>query len=138
MKQIIKVFIKLCLCIVAFFSVFSLRGQQFSWVKGGGTGQDLTTAYASEAVYSMCTDPNGNIYALSIVGNTSISADTFWRPSGAFGANNNIFVTSYSCNGQMRWAKLVASSGAACNAMAIKADKCIGTFHATAIINNTD
>lgn len=55
----------------------------------------------------MCTDRNGNIYSLSIMGGTSIVADTFYRPA-AFGSYQNLFLTSHTCNGQMRFAKLVS------------------------------
>jgi len=90
-------------------NVFTIQGQQFKWVTGGGTTEDLTSTDYSESVQFICTDPNGNIYALSIVGNNPIYADTFYR-SGAYGADNNILITSYTCNGQMRWAKLIASA----------------------------
>ncbi|PQJ09762.1 hypothetical protein CJD36_017700 [Flavipsychrobacter stenotrophus] len=93
------------------FSCFSSsHAQQFQWVKGGGTNQ--TSSYLNnnpEGVYYMCTDSNSNVYTLSIVGNTAIHADTFYR-SGAYGVDLNLLVSSYDCSGQMRWAKLIGSS----------------------------
>lgn len=57
----------------------------------------------------MCTDNNGNVYSLSVVGNNPIIADTFYRPS-AYGSPQNFLFTSHNCNGQMRFAKLVSSN----------------------------
>ena len=110
------------------FSTFLLHNpclaQQFKWVTGGGTTEDLST-YGSrewEQTKFICTDPNGNIYALSIVGNNSIYADTFYRATGAYGASNNLLITSYTCNGVMRWAKLLGSSSASSFPFGISAD----------------
>ena len=83
---------------------------QFQWVKGGGTNQSSTyLTNRPEGTYYTCTDVNNNLYALSIVGNTAIHADTFYR-SGAYGVDLNLLVSSYDCSGQMRWAKLIGSS----------------------------
>jgi len=122
MKQIV---IKLSLC---FFAIIlpaaSIQAQQFKWVTGGGTTYDFSSlpSQQSEQTYYMCTDPNGNIYALSQVGNNPIYADTFYRASGAYGADQNVLLTSYTCNGVMRWAKLIASSSGICVATGIVAD----------------
>ncbi len=85
--------------------------QDFQWVKGGG-GSDAVSVGSSEkneGSYFMSVDQNRNIYSLNIVGNSAMTADTF-HASSALGAPNNILITSYSCTGQMRWAKLIASS----------------------------
>ena len=88
----------------------SSHAQQFQWVKGGGTNQSSTyLTNRPEGTYYTCTDVNNNLYALSIVGNTAIHADTFYR-SGAYGVDLNLLVSSYDCSGQMRWAKLIGSS----------------------------
>ena len=97
---------------IAFFLCFtSLYAQQFQWVKGGGTIYDFSSAPGSESeqVKFMCTDANGNVYAISQIGNDPIVADTFH--ASPYGADQNILLTSYNCAGQMRWAKLIASSG---------------------------
>ncbi|RKR80713.1 putative secreted protein (Por secretion system target) [Mucilaginibacter gracilis] len=100
----------LSLCFTILFLQVSLNAQTYKWVKGGGTSQDLSSAYSDEEMDHMCTDANGNVYGIGIVGNNAIIADTFHRPSGAYGAPNNIFVVSYNCSGQMRWAKLIGST----------------------------
>jgi len=96
--------------------------QQFQWVTGGGTTADLSSFGSSdwEQVKFMCTDPNGNAYVLSTVGYTIVTADTFSGTTS--GAENNLLITSYNCNGHMRWAKLISSSTNVCDAFGITAD----------------
>lgn len=105
------------------FILFSnfLFGQQYEWIKTGGTTQDLSSVGQNEASYFSTTDQNGNVYSLNIVGNNPITADTFYR-SAAYSANNNILLTSYDCSGTMRWAKLIASSSSDVTPMGLKAD----------------
>lgn len=83
--------------------------QQFKWVKGGGTTDAIPSGRDDESVYYMCTDPNGNVYSLSVVGADPIKADTFSH--SACGYHTNILLTSYRCDGTMRWAKLINGSG---------------------------
>ncbi len=111
MKHLIKE-LAICLIVLFLYSIGS-HAQQFKWVKGGGTDQDLSSLGGASAEQSeyMCTDLNGNIYTLNQIGTNAIIADTFHRTTGAYGASHNIFVTSYTSNGLMRWAKLIASSG---------------------------
>ena len=96
---------KVAICFILFFlSTYFMQAQQFKWARGGGasTTGDQSVAY-------MCTDPNGNVYALSIVGGDApIVADTF-HSSFYYGTNPIILITSYNCNGQMRWAKPIGS-----------------------------
>jgi len=110
-------------CILFFLNTAFANAQQFKWVQGGGSTEDFTsgTEFDQEQTKFMCTDANGNIYALSQVGNYTIIADTFHR-STAYGADENIMLTSYNCNGQLRWAKLIASSGGYCIPLGIAAD----------------
>jgi len=134
MKQIV---IKLSLC---FFAIIlpaaSIQAQQFKWVTGGGTSEDFSSSPSSEErTEFMCTDPNGNIYALNQVGNNPIYADTFYRSGGTYGADQNILLTSYNCNGVMRWAKLIASSGGECIPYGITADD-LGHIYVAGYLTN--
>ena len=107
---------RIAVCFFTFFiSTSAIHAQQFKWVTGGGTVSSNV-----EQVQSMCTDPNGNVYALSAVGNDPIVADTFHETP--YGATENILLTSYNCSGQMRWAKLIASSLDHCVPFGIVAD----------------
>ena len=122
--------------ILLLFFIFSANAQQFKWVKGGGTIQDFSSDPIStwEQTEFMCTDPNGNIYALSLVGNLPIYADTFYK-SGAYGVYPNTLITSYTCDGVMRWAKLIASSGGECLPYGIVADSLGHVYVAGYFIN---
>jgi len=96
--------------------------QSLQWVHGGGT--DESSSYLDnnpEGTYFMCTDQNGNVYAASNVGNNAVIADSFYA-TGALGLDRNILLTSYSCSGQMRWAKLIASSAGFSYALGLVAD----------------
>lgn len=93
------------LCIYA----SNVYAQQHNWFKGGGsTYARYSGGELLEGSYHMCTDRQGNVYSVNIVGNDPLRADTF-RTSGAYGASQNILVTSYDCSGRMRWAKLIGS-----------------------------
>ena len=98
MKQLLSI---LSLCLIAsFLNIGMLHAQQFQWVKGGGTVADMTSygSFHAEQVKFMCTDINGNVYAISQVGDDPITADTF--SATPYGATDNILLTSYNCNGQ--------------------------------------
>ena len=109
--------------------------QQFKWVQGGGTAYDLSSmgSIHYERVAYMCTDPNGNIYSLSQVGDDPVVADTFHQ--NPYGGVNNILLTSYNCSGQMRWAKLIASSGGDCISYGIAADS-LGHIYVAGYLTN--
>ncbi len=120
MKEFLRAFL---LCLIACLStLISLNAQQFQWVHGGGTAYDLTSSGSGhyEQVKYMCTDPNGNIYVLSQVGNDPVFADTFNETS--IGVNPNVVLTSYNCNGQMRWAKLLQNTGYGVTPFGLQAD----------------
>jgi PKD repeat protein len=90
----------------------SADAQSFKWVKGGGTGEGIymaTTpgAWKVEGTYQMCVDHNNNVYALSEVGALPLVADTFHSPY--IGCSANLLLTSYTCDGQMRFAKIITS-----------------------------
>lgn len=99
--------LSLLLLLCSYFPVFA---QGYNWVRGGGTTQTFTTSLNQETVSYMCTDPNGNVYALSKVGINPVTADTFYWPGG-IGSSQSILFTSHNCNGQMRFAKLITGTG---------------------------
>ena len=72
--------IRIVVCFLSFLvNIGAIHAQQFKWVTGGGTTEDLSSAASSEweQVKNMCTDPNGNVYVLSQVGSNPVIADTF-------------------------------------------------------------
>lgn len=97
--------------LLSILSCTDLFGQQYQWAKGGGTSDAITGSYTNEGSYYMCTDQNKNVYSLNIIGSHStMIADTFTHGSTPFVVSNNILITSYNCNGVMRWAKLLTCS----------------------------
>ena len=129
--------IKLLFCFV-FAILFStlLPAQQFYWVRGGGSNASIPfSGNSCEATRYMCTDPNGNIYALSTINNATAYADTFSAPT--YGSYYNLLITSYNCSGQMRWGKMISSSGGNCIAYGIKADNHGHIYIAGQMFNGT-
>ncbi len=84
---------------------------QYKWVRGGGSTASISSPDLIEATYFSCTDANGNVYCLSEVGNSGIIVDTFHH--NAYGLNQNGMFTSYTCDGRLRFAKLITSSSSA-------------------------
>jgi len=98
-----------CCCFLLFTT--SATAQNYKWVKGGGSVDPMSPSAFWEHVTDICTDDNRNVYILSPVGDDDITADTFNMPTSFFyggsGSSTHQFVASYSCNGTMRWAKLL-------------------------------
>ncbi|MBW7913795.1 MAG: hypothetical protein H3C54_08910, partial [Taibaiella sp.] len=85
--------------------------QKFRWLTGGGSTEIMNNGvYKGEWVTHMCTDDNGNVYTLALVGDYNIKADTF-SLNQSFNATNgeswNTLFMSHDCNGNMRFAKLI-------------------------------
>lgn len=60
-----------------------------------------------EAIGDMATDPNGNVYGISLFAEGAITVDG--RSLNKIGGND-IVVSSYTCDGQYRWSKVLGSS----------------------------
>lgn len=93
------------------FLYTSSFAQHFRWLTGGGSTETLNNGvYKGEWVTHMCTDDNGNVYSLALVGDYNIKADTFFL-SQSYNPNANeswnTLFTSHDCNGNMRFAKLI-------------------------------
>jgi PKD repeat protein len=105
MKNFLTGFLVIC------FFTNALQAQSFNWIKGGGSTHTMPSGTPKESVYEMCTDYNGNVYTLSEIGKTGpIIADTFSLPGGSPGSVENVMFASYTCSGQMRFAKLVSGN----------------------------
>lgn len=62
----------------------------------------------------MTTDSNRNVYAASQVFGQNLKADTFYVPSSNVAQGfGKILLTSYKCDGSMRWARLLECNGVA-------------------------
>src|SRR6185437_1830897 len=107
------------LCIFIFSS--SAIAQSYKWLTGGGSTNAIDPySDFDEKTHYMCTDSHGNVYALSIVGDQDIKADTFYvaaahstGSAGSIGSDINLLLTSYKCDGTMQWARLLEDNGIA-------------------------
>jgi PKD repeat protein len=118
MKQL---FTRISWCFLAlFFSFFSANGQQYSWAKGGGTTTAALIPIEYEQGLHNCTDANGNVYQVSQVNGYGVTADTF--SATAYDNYENLLISSYTCDGVMRWAKLITSSTNPCLVVGIAVD----------------
>lgn len=103
----------------------SLSAQQFLWgVSGGSTADAISGVSDDERVYDITTDVNGNVYALSAIAasNSSYLGQTLLSTySSPTYPNTNLLITSYSCNGVLRWKKIIGGD-ASCVAQSIRTD----------------
>lgn len=124
---------RIILCVTILFCNISVNAQQFDWVKGGGTLFDELDIFY-EGTYHECIDPNGNVYALSYVANGTVYADTF---TGTASEAWSILLTSYNCEGQTRWVKLITSTHQECDGVGIVADSSGHIYVAGSMPNGT-
>ncbi|MEO6830903.1 MAG: hypothetical protein ABI169_01795, partial [Chitinophagaceae bacterium] len=82
------------------------QAQTFQWVKGGGGSNSGNILTDDEQVRYMCTDNNKNTYVVSTIFTLSFSADTFQVPIGHYPSYQQILLSSYRCDGSMRWARI--------------------------------
>ena len=101
-------------------------GQTFKWIRGGGSSTTGT-----EQVTHICADPTGNSYAASVVGGTTVRADSFYKAQLHNPTSPGILLTSYDCNGSMRWAKVIEPA----NCYGLKYDK--GNIYVAGTFRNT-
>lgn len=110
MKQRYAILLTVCYLLL---TTHFTHAQQFRWLTGGGSTDNMVNGGAyGEWITNMCTDDNGNVYSLAVVGDYNIKADTFFL-SQSFNATVspfwNILFMSHDCNGNMRFAKLIES-----------------------------
>lgn len=90
----------LCICLTS-------SGQTWQWgIRGGGSSNGLNVI-PEESVVDMATDLNGNLYTLSIIeasGNPTLANTTL-----AKWGNRDILLSSFTCNGVIRWKKVIGT-----------------------------
>jgi hypothetical protein len=105
---------KVAISFIILFYALAGYSQSYDWITGGGSTEDMNPAqsFTWEKVTNMCTDDNGNLYTTSVVGSSNIVADTFNLLAAHNTAYSQIHVllSSYRCDGTMRWSKLIESS----------------------------
>jgi|GEM_PF-3498260 len=100
MRKIVLTLVSFC---IAFFATAQTSWQ---WGKSGGSHTSyIGQNHIEEEIMCMATDPNGNLYAVAKVANTTyVGGDSilFYSPGSASGG---YVVMSWSCDGRLRWKK---------------------------------
>jgi hypothetical protein len=104
------------------------RAQSWKWAKGVQAGygfiNNLGSFTGAQWYADMTTDPAGNLYLLCNGGSQfQIAGNTV----NGF-SNEDIIVTSFTCDGAYRWSKVIGSSSDSEKGYAIKADAVGGVY----------
>ena len=104
-----KVLLVIFMCNIA----LSLHSQSFIWGKRGGAANPINPngSNRQEEVYSIATDNNKNIFALSKVSMSNLNIDGI--PKTYYGDTtslSDVALSSFSCDGTYRWSKIIGGS----------------------------
>lgn len=98
--------------------------QQWGWGVRGGSTHDESGIFSDERVYDITSDRNGNAYAAIAIA-ASPSASIGKTPINTYTSPTyhptNLLITSHSCNGNLRWKKVIGGD-ASCAIQSIRAD----------------
>ncbi|MEO6831386.1 MAG: T9SS type A sorting domain-containing protein [Chitinophagaceae bacterium] len=89
-------------------TVQNSEAQTWQWGKRGGGQFDGNNSSPHEAVKSMATDKNGNVYTLSVI-EASGTPDVDGHSLTAYGGKD-VLLASFTCNGTYRWSKVFGGS----------------------------
>lgn len=84
---------------------WNTQAQSWQWGKSGGVSMALPIN-EPEAIKSIATDLNGNVYTLSPTGIGNINIDGHIKPTWGIDGKD-IVITSFSCDGTYRWSKVI-------------------------------
>ena len=99
---------KILLILIFLSIVLFSHSQSWQWgIRGGGFSNGLNLL-PYESVVDMATDPNGNLYTLSVIeasGNPTLGSALLnkW-------GNRDILLSSFTCAGSVRWKKVIGST----------------------------
>ncbi len=92
----------------------SCFSQTLQWGKRGGSSDPIGGGLVMrhEQVVSMVADHQGNVFALSPVGISSLNIDgvpkeNYSAYDGGGGPGLDYMISSFDCNGELRWAKVI-------------------------------
>ncbi|RYD94023.1 MAG: T9SS type A sorting domain-containing protein [Sphingobacteriales bacterium] len=91
----------------------SCFSQSWQWLKRGGSADEIPSyALWNEQVIDMDTDAQGNVFALSPIGISNADIDgvdvaTYGSYSGGGDATLDYAISSFSCDGTLRWTKVL-------------------------------
>jgi len=81
-----------------------LHGQEWQWGQRGGSSSNGINVMPYEDVVDMDSDPNGNVYVLSII--ESSGSPTIAGQALTTYGNRDILLSSFDCEGRIRWKKV--------------------------------
>ncbi|MBS1583990.1 MAG: T9SS type A sorting domain-containing protein [Bacteroidetes bacterium] len=118
-----KIYAATLTCLSLFFSTF-IYGQSWQWgISGGSSDVDINNF--DETVTDMATDKGGNVYVLSKVLQSNLQVDG--HPKTGFG-DWDIMLSSFSCDGNYRWSKMIGADVGSDAGMAVKTDTLGGVY----------
>lgn len=116
MKNLYLSNFKKLLILFIIIGAYPIQAQSWQWGKrGGGTDNTIFNYDSWEKIQSMATDTNGNIYILGTVGIANVNIDgitmeTYGLYTGGGAASTDGIVASFTCNGTLRWAKVIGGN----------------------------
>ncbi len=91
-----------------------LNAQSWQWGKRLGSTYITGTQSDNEIMSDLTSDNAGNIYVAGLVRTSqTISADTHTIPASFSSFSNNIQLSSYRCDGSLRWSKIIGTPNGA-------------------------
>lgn len=119
------------LSLVVLFASNLSHAQTWQWGKRGGSADNAGSGLY-ETVLDMAADSKGNSYVLSHVYKTALGIDG--TPKTGYG-NNDILVSSFSCNGTLRWVKNIGGFSGDLG-RALKVDSLGGVYVLGTVLSN--
>ena len=116
MKKLYLLNYKYFILFLLLLGAYPIQAQTWQWGKrGGGTDNTIFNYDSWEKIQSMATDINGNIYILGTVGIANVNIDgitmeTYGLYTGGGAASTDGIVASFTCNGTLRWAKVIGGN----------------------------
>lgn len=124
-----------CCLLISFFAL-PAQAQTWQWTRAGGSSNN-SQFDPDECVEDMAVDRNGNIYTISNVNTQNLNVDGIAKQGwGLYG--QDVMINSFSCNGTLRWSKVIGCEWGNDYAFAIRADSIDGIYAAMTLSRITN
>lgn len=125
----------LTLAIVFLFSAVSSQAQNWKWAQRHGGDSITIKAYGFSplfqdringwnSVVDLATDPQNNIYAVSLVLSKYLDLNGTFIPGNG---KSDVLLSSYTCDGTLRWSKVIGSNQDSDMAVGVRCDE-VGVY----------
>lgn len=119
------------LILVFVLFAMSATAQSWRWSYSGGSNNNSTLDYHPEFIWDMATDRNGNVYTISTIGNKGINVagqySQKWVTS-QINYSQEVMINSFTCNGVLRWTKLIGTEIGGDRGYAVRTDSADGVY----------